>query len=83
MDKATNMDQQIIDGVILRLSAAGEPLSPRTKLKDDLGFDSLKIVELIVALEEELDICIDDSDLEPSRLQTVDDLYTLLAGYRS
>ncbi|SKA92236.1 acyl carrier protein [Caloramator quimbayensis] len=39
---------------------------------DDLGADSLDIVELIMALEEEFDIEIPDEDAE--RIQTVGDV---------
>ena len=51
------------------------------KLKDDLGIDSLKLVELIVLIEEDLNICLDDADLNPSNIKTVEDLYKLVSKY--
>jgi len=53
------------------------------QLKDDLGFDSLRLVELILAIEDGLSIEIDESDLDPSQIMTVDDLYKLIKKYSS
>ena len=41
---------------------------------DDLGFDSLNVVELVMQIEEEFDIEIPDDDAE--NLKTVKDLKT-------
>ena len=51
------------------------------KLGEDLGFDSLSMVELIVDLEERLDIEIDESDLDITRLKTVGQIYSLVDKY--
>ena len=50
-------------------------------LGEDLGFDSLSLVELIVDLESRFDIEIDESDLEPKRLKTVGQIYKLVDKY--
>lgn len=48
---------------------------------DDLGFDSIDNVELIIALEEEFDITIDDDKLPKwDTLQDVADVVFDLAG---
>ncbi len=44
---------------------------PKASLIDDLGADSLAIVELIMTMEEEFDIEVPDDDAE--RLGTVED----------
>ena len=49
-----------------------EKVTMDTHLVDDLGADSLDIVELIMALEEEFDIEIPDSDAE--KVVTVGDV---------
>ena len=54
-----------------------------TSLRDELGFDSLKMVELMVALEERFAITIGESDLDPQALETVGDLYDLVDKYRA
>lgn len=51
------------------------------KLSEDLGFDSLSLVELIVDLEDRFDIEIDESDLDPSQLKTVGQIYSLVDKY--
>ena len=55
--------------------------SPHMKLKEDLGLDSLKLVELIVSMEEAFQIEIDESDLDPASLQTVSQIYALAGKY--
>ena len=46
-----------------------------------IGIDSLKMVELIVALEDGLEITFDDSDLDPSQLSTVKSVIELVEKY--
>lgn len=46
-----------------------------------VGIDSLKMVELIVEIEDTLGILFEDSDLDMERLKTVDDMIRL-AGQR-
>jgi len=47
----------------------------------NIGIDSLRSVELIVALEDSLNITFDDSDLDPERLNTVKDILNLIEKY--
>lgn len=51
------------------------------KLNEDLGFDSLSLVELIVDLEDKFDIVIEESDLDPAQIRTVGQIYTLVDKY--
>ena len=53
-----------------------ETIKPETTFIDDLGADSLDIVELIMALEEEFDIEIPDNDAE--KVVTVGDVVEYL-----
>lgn len=48
------------------------------RLKEDLGFDSLLIVSLILDIEEYMSIIFNESDLDPSELLTVQDLADLV-----
>ncbi len=70
------LDEMIIEAVFL-----DSPPDLQAKLKEDLGFDSLSIVELIVNLEEEFNLQFNESDLDPRNIQTVEDIYQLLARY--
>lgn len=49
-----------------------ERIKPEASFIDDLGADSLDIVELVMAMEEEFDMEIPDEDAE--KLKTVDDV---------
>lgn len=51
------------------------------ELKKDLGFDSLSLVELIVDLEDRFSITIDETDLDPTMINTVGKVYLLVEKY--
>ena len=54
-----------------KLSVDLEEVVPEASFVDDLGADSLDLVELIMTMEEEFDI--DISDEEAEKLETVKD----------
>ena len=58
--------------IIEQLGVSEDAVSNESSFIDDLGADSLDIVELIMALEEEFDIEIPDSDAE--KVVTVGDV---------
>ena len=58
------------------LSVDPEELTMETSFADDLGADSLDLVEIVVALEDELDISISDEELP--EIKTVGDAYELI-----
>lgn len=66
---------------ILKEKSFCDNITPKLKLNEDLGLDSLNIVELMVELEERFDIEIDESDLDPATLQTVEQVYALVTKY--
>ena len=45
-----------------------------------VGLDSVTTLELVVALEEEFQVTIDEGDITPEILQTVDSIAAYLAG---
>lgn len=45
------------------LSVEADAVTPDATFKDDLGADSLDLVEVVMALEEKLDISIPEEDL--------------------
>ena len=55
--------------VIDRLNSEEDQIKPEASIVEDLGADSLDIVELIMGIEEEFDIEIPDEDAE--KLTTV------------
>ena len=58
--------------IIEQLGVAENAITLKASFIDDLGADSLDIVELIMALEEEFDLEIPDSDAE--KVVTVGDV---------
>ena len=59
-----------------RLGAESALLVPEASLVDDLGADSLDLVELAMALEEEFGIEVPDKDIE--NLRSIRDIITYL-----
>lgn len=73
------MDLQIkAEETLMKLSFLDSPPNQKSLLKEDLGIDSLKLVQLIISLEEDFKFVFDESDLNPSNIKTVGDLYRLL-----
>lgn len=70
-----------VDRILMEMGFLDERPSDTMELKGDLGFDSLRMVELIVALEDACSAEIEESDLDPARLQTVADVRALFAKY--
>jgi acyl carrier protein len=52
-----------------KLDVEANKITPEANFTDDLGADSLDVVELVMALEEEFDVEIPDEEAE--KLQTV------------
>ncbi len=52
--------------LIEQLDVSDDEVTPAASLVDDLGADSLDVVEIIMGLEEEFDVEIPDEDAEKS-----------------
>ena len=50
--------------IVEQLDVSEEEVAPEASFVDDLGADSLDVVELVMGLEEEFDIEIPDEDAE-------------------
>ena len=64
--------EKIKEIIVEQLGVAETSVTMEASFIDDLGADSLDIVELVMALEEEFDIEIPDSDAE--KVVTVGDV---------
>jgi acyl carrier protein len=64
MEKKMAIDQQMVDIIVEQLSVEKDKVVPNASFVDDLGADSLDLVELIMAMEEEFDVEIPDEDAE-------------------
>ena len=64
--------EKVKEVIIEQLAVEDDAIKLETSFIDDLGADSLDIVELIMALEEEFDLQIPDSEAE--KITTVGDV---------
>lgn len=64
--------EKVKEVIVDQLGVEDDAINPETSFIDDLGADSLDIVELIMALEEEFDLQIPDSEAE--KIATVGDV---------
>ena len=66
--------------IVEQLGVSMDEVNPEASFIDDLGADSLDIVELIMALEEEYDMEIPDEDAE--KIQTVKDVISYIETHK-
>ena len=65
------LEDRVTEIIVEQLGVSKEEVVPEASFIDDLGADSLDIVELVMAMEEEFDIEIPDEDAE--KIQTIAD----------
>lgn len=66
-----DIEKRVKEIIAEQLGLGIEEVSNESSYVDDLGADSLDVVELVMALEEEFDIEISDDELE--KIRTVQD----------
>jgi acyl carrier protein len=76
---ATFSEDKVKEIVARELEVDVKQLAPEAKFIEDLGADSLDIVELVMALEEEFGIDIPDEDAD--KLRTVGDAMNYLKAH--
>lgn len=57
-----SLDERVAELIVEQLGVSPQEISPDASFMDDLGADSLDIVELVMAMEETFDIEIPDDD---------------------
>ena len=60
------------------LQVPADKVVPEARFGDDLDADSLDLVELVMALEEQFDITVDESELEG--VETVEQAFNLVTS---
>jgi len=66
-----SVDEKVKNVIIEQLGVSADEVVPEASFVDDLGADSLDLVELVMVLEEEFSKEIPDEDAE--KIQTVQD----------
>ena len=76
MDR-NEMQKKVVDIIANQLGVDKEIVTPEANVVDDLGADSLDVVELVMALEEAFDLEIPDEEAE--KIRAVKDVIEYLA----
>ncbi|HXV35984.1 MAG TPA: acyl carrier protein [Myxococcota bacterium] len=71
-----DLEDRVSAIIVEQLGVAAGELTPEASFIEDLGADSLDIVELVMAMEEEFDVEIPDEDAE--RMRTIKDVTAYL-----
>lgn len=74
----TTVLERVTKVVVDRLGVDESEVKLEASFKDDLGADSLDVVELVMELEEEFDMQIEDEDAE--KISTVGSAVTFIEG---
>ena len=77
---ASSVDERVKEIVCEQLGVSDEEVTPQASFIDDLGADSLDIVELVMALEEEYEMEISDEDAE--KIKTVQDVVSYIEAHK-
>src|ERR671937_28634 len=72
MAEEKSIEEKVKDIIVEQLGVNPEQVTPQASFIEDLGADSLDIVELVMAFEEEFAVEVPDEDAE--KLQTVGDV---------
>jgi len=72
---------EVKEVIVEQLNVSPEEVKPESKFVEDLGADSLDVVEMIMALEEKFEIEIPDSEAE--KIQTVQDVVNYIEKAKS
>jgi acyl carrier protein len=72
--EAAAMREKIVDIIANQLGIDRGDVTPEASVVDDLGADSLDVVELVMALEEEFNLEIPDEEAE--KIKSVNDIFS-------
>ncbi len=72
------IEEKVIDIIVDKLGVERSEVTPEAVFVDDLGADSLDLVELIMAMEEEFGMEIADEEAE--KLRTVQDVISFITA---
>lgn len=74
------MEEKIIELICEKLNKKKEDVKPTSRLVEDLGADSLDVVELVMAFEDEFNISLPDEDA--GKLKTIADIVAYIKNLK-
>lgn len=74
-----NIEEKVKNIIVEQLGVSADEVVPEASFVDDLGADSLDLVELVMVLEEEFGKEIPDEEAE--KIQTVQDAVQYIKGH--
>jgi acyl carrier protein len=77
---AASIEARVKEIICEQLGVSEEEVTPEASFIEDLGADSLDLVELVMALEEEYDIEVSDEDAE--KIRTVRDVLGYIESHK-
>ena len=78
---ASSVEDKVKQIIVEQLGVDESEVTPTASFIDDLGADSLDIVELVMALEEEYGMEISDEDAE--KIRTVKDVVNYIEAHKA
>ena len=75
---STGIEDRVKNIICDQLAVESDKVTPKASFIEDLGADSLDIVELVMTMEEEFDLDIPDEDAE--KIKTVGDVVQYISG---
>ena len=77
---AASIEERVREIISEQLNVSKDEVVPDASFTDDLGADSLDLVELVMALEEEFEIEVSDEDAE--KIRKVKDIFDYIDKHK-